>query len=200
MRLPRLLRPSLAGCYERAGRAAAYRGCHRDSVERGDFRAYVLGAVTMTTTREERRARNRIAHAMRRDATNADYRQAREDGAPIGWRAIWETYASLTNDEIMVALAPAAVTVPAAVKVRRARKAPAHIAALSAEYRLVREAWEAGLADAMRGARANGRPARGEKYIDEERDYRDANPAPVWSAWLKDMGARSVAAHDAAGA
>ena len=47
---------------------------------------------------------------------------------------------------------------------------------------------------AMAGGRRNGRPARGELYTDEERDYRDAHPAPVWRDFLARQNASSAAA------
>lgn len=145
-----------------------------------------------TMTRAERKAGNKAAHAMRRVATDTDYRQAKQAGESITWREVWDTYASMSNAAVMVELAPAVVTVTAVAKVRRSRKAPAHIAAMSAEYRLVKAAWDQGLEAAMCGGRIGGKPARGEKYTDEERDYRAAHPAPVWAEWLKDMSARSL--------
>lgn len=36
--------------------------------------------------------------------------------------------------------------------------------------------------------------AGGELYTDEERDYRDAHPAPVWREFLARQNASSVAA------
>lgn len=149
-------------------------------------------------TRAERKAHNRRVHAIRRMCTDADYK-SRPDGDATTWRAIWDTYAGMA-DELVLTLehtaptAPAAKVTPAARAAKPKRTAPAHIAALSAEYRLAREAWEAGLEEAMAGGRRNGRPARGEKYTDEERDYRDAHPAPVWRDFLARQNASSAAA------
>lgn len=138
-------------------------------------------------TRAERKAANKRAHAIRRELTDADYRQSKRDGHELTWRAVWDTYAGVPADVILSQYAtltePVAVVKPSRVK----RPAPAHIQALSAEYRLARESWERGLADAIAGGRstaAGGKPARGERWTDEERDYRAAHPAPVWRDFL----------------
>lgn len=154
-------------------------------------------------TRAERSARNKRVHAIRRALTDADYREARAAGTSISWRAVWDTYASLDADAILAlegeAAKPAAK--PAApAKPRRKRAAPAHVAAASAEYRLAREVWERGLEEAMRGARPDGKPARGEdrRYTDEERDYRAAHPAPVFKTFMQEAAARCRADRDEA--
>lgn len=147
-------------------------------------------------TRAERKAHNRRVHAIRRMCTDADYK-SRPDGDATTWRAIWDTYAGMA-DELVLTLedtaptAPAAKVTPAARAAKPKRQAPAHIAALSAEYRLAREAWQAGLDAAIAGGRSRangGKPARGERWTDEERDYRAAHPAPVWRDFLANQRA-----------
>ncbi|GAA3510059.1 hypothetical protein GCM10022234_00300 [Aeromicrobium panaciterrae] len=152
-------------------------------------------------TRAERKARNKTAHAIRRALTDADYREAKTAGDALTWREVWETYAAIPVDTILrdyAAMAEPAPVKPERVKVKRS--APRHVQEVGEAYRLARETWEAGLADAMRGARANGKPARGEKYTDEERDYRAAHPAPVYRDFLtayyadqRDLQGREVA-------
>ncbi len=141
----------------------------------------------MVITRAERRAANKRAHAIRRELTDADYRQARRDGHALTWREVWDTYAGIPVAVILDQYASLAAPVVAVKAPRARRSAPAHIQALSAEYRLAREAWERGLDAAIAGGRSTadgGKPARGERYTDEERDYRAAHPAPVWREFL----------------
>lgn len=149
-----------------------------------------------TQTKAERSARNKRAHAIRRALTQADFRAAQADGATISWRQISDTYTAIPVDVILSDYAnapddpagPRAVEMPAKTK----RRAPAHIAALQIEYALARETWERGLEDAIAGGRsraAGGRPANGEAYPDEERDYRAAYPAPMWRDFLSQRSA-----------
>lgn len=135
-------------------------------------------------TRAERKAANKAAHAIRRQLTNEDYRQAKADGLAIAWRDVAAQYDGMPAADILASFGdvPAVVPVPAVPRAKRA--APAHVTAAKESFDLARFAWEAGLAEAMRGARANGKPARGEKYTDEERDYRDAHKAPVFKEFL----------------
>lgn len=68
------------------------------------------------------------------------------------------------------------------------RRAPAHVQRAVNAYRLALAAWERGLADAVAGGRTlaeGGRPARGERYPDEERDYRAAHPRPSYRDFLR---------------
>lgn len=142
-------------------------------------------------TRAERSARNKLAHAIRRAMTDQDARQARADGLALAWREIADTYADMSTDDVLAAFGdvldtPATVEV-APVPAPAKRSAPAHIQAAQVEYRLAREAWETGLAEALAGGRSRregGKPARGETYPDEERDYRANHPAPVWKDFL----------------
>ena len=141
-------------------------------------------------TRIERKAANKQAHAIRRSCTDTDYRQAKQAGQSITWRQVWDTYASIDTATVIASLDVAPVKVKPAVK----RKASGRVTAIASEYRLARESWEAGLAVAMAGGRTlaeGGKPARGEKYPDEERDYRAANPAPVYRDFLKQAGRES---------
>lgn len=145
------------------------------------------------STRAARRELNRQAHAVRRELTNRDHREARERGDEITWRAIWETYAAIPAADVMRDLAPllaATAAAPApAVAVKRARRGlPPHLRELHDRYTEARAVWAAGLEEAMAGARRDGRPANGERYTDEERDYRAAHPAPVWREWLEQYG------------
>jgi hypothetical protein len=142
-------------------------------------------------TRAERKAANKRAHAIRRELTDADYRQAKRDGHELTWREVWDTYAGISPAVILSDYAtltePVATVEPVARASKGKRPAPAHIQALSAEYRLAREAWQAGLDAAIAGGRSRangGKPARGERWTDEERDYRAAHPAPVWRDFL----------------
>lgn len=145
-------------------------------------------------TRAERSARNKAAHAARRRMTDADYATARADGLELSWRQIWDTYAGMDVDTVLELEGTPAAPAPVLEPVKAKRAAPAHIVAAQAEFALAREVWQAGLDAAIAGGRstaAGGRPARGERYTDEERDYRDANPAPVWRAVLEDMRGRN---------
>lgn len=144
-------------------------------------------------TRAERSARNKRAHAIRRHMTDEDRRTAVADGLELTWRAISDTYAAMSTDEVLSAFGDLELTdTPATVAdvlepVKAKRRAPAHIAAASETYHLARAAWEAGLEEALAGGSslaAGGRPARGESYPDEERDYRAAHPAPVFKDYL----------------
>ena len=149
--------------------------------------------TTATMTRIERKARNKQAHAIRRSCTDTDYRQAKQAGQSITWREVWDTYASIDAATVIASLDVAPVKVKPAVK----RKSSRRDSAVTIEYRLARESWEAGLAVAMAGGRSlaqGGKPARGEKFPDEERDYRAANPAPVYRDFLKATRRERVAA------
>jgi hypothetical protein len=143
-------------------------------------------------TRAERKALNKRAHAIRRELTNADYRQAKDRGDGIAWRDIAAVYDAIPAvDVIAMADELARDTAPSAPAVKRS--APAHIVRASQSYALALAAWENGLADALRGGRTRangGRPARGESYPDEERDYREAHPKP---SWLDHVRAESAA-------
>lgn len=156
-------------------------------------------------SRSERRARNRRAHAIRRAYTEADYRAAREAGQALTWRQVWDTYAAMSTADVLalevetaapVAAVPA-VPVTGSSKPSK-RRAPAHVQEAAEAYRLARQAWEVGLSEALRGANPDGRPARGERYTDEERDYRDAHPAPTYREFLTDAAAARRAAREAA--
>jgi hypothetical protein len=142
-------------------------------------------------TRAERSARNKAAHAIRRRMTDEDARRAKVEGLSIAWREIADTYAAMSTDDVLAAFGDAdetPATVELAPKVKR--HAPAHIQAAQVEYRLARETWQAGLDAAVAGGRTRahgGKPARGERYTDEERDYRASNPAPVWKDFLVSM-------------
>lgn len=141
-------------------------------------------------SKAERRERNKRAHAIRRAFTDADYRQAKADGLTITWRQIADTYSAMSTDDVLALDLPGS-TAPEVIEAaapRRKRQAPAHVREASETYRLARAAWEEGLAEALRGARPDGKPARGEKYTDEERDYRDAHPAPVWADFMRQQG------------
>ena len=141
-------------------------------------------------TRAERKAHNKRVHAIRRMCTDADYK-SRPDGDTTTWRAIWDTYAAM-DDAAVLTLDGSSPVAPIARASKPKRKAPAHIQALSAEYRLAREAWQAGLDAAIAGGRSRangGKPARGERWTDEERDYRAAHPAPVWRDFLANQRA-----------
>ena len=146
-------------------------------------------------TRADRKAANKAAHAIRRTCTELDYREAKQAGHSITWRAVWDTYAAIGTDDVISTLgAPA----PVKVAVKPKRKAPAHVERVAAEYRLAREAWESGLEAAMAGGSRDGKPARGEKYTDEERDYREAYPAPVLKDFMRQAGLESRGMVDAA--
>lgn len=153
--------------------------------------------------RAERRDLNRRAHAIRRELTDRDYREARERGESLTWRDVWETYASIPAATVVAELepllSPAVAPVAAAKRARRGRMAP-ELAELLERYREARAVWEAGLDEAMAGGRRDGRPASGERYTDEERDYRDAHPAPVWREWLEQYGRERRGMAEAAGA
>ena len=163
-------------------------------------------------TRAERSARNKRAHAIRRMLTDADRAQARAEGLELAWREISDAYATMDTDTVLATFGhmlegPAKPPVvdeltPAKVVTRR-RSAPAHIARAQETFALARTAWETGLESALAGARSTaegGRPARGETYVDEERDYRDSNPAPVFKTFLQAEYAAMRAATDEMGA
>lgn len=143
-------------------------------------------------SRAERRALNQRAHAIRRELTDRDYMEARERGDAITWREVWETYAAVPAATVVAELAgllePAPVAPVAVAPARKRGGLPPALAELHARYSEARAVWEAGLDEAMAGARRDGKPARGETYIDEERDYRAAHPAPVWREWLQQYG------------
>ena len=151
--------------------------------------------TTATMTRADRKAANKAAHAIRRSCTEVDYREAKSAGHSITWRAVWDTYAAIDAVTVISTLGT-----PAPVKVapKPKRKAPAHVERVAVEYRLAREAWESGLEAAMAGGSRKGKPARGEKYTDEERDYRAAYPAPVYRDFLKQAGREARGMVDAA--
>lgn len=147
-------------------------------------------------TRAERRALNRRAHAIRRGIIAEEWQRARDRGERVTYRDIAVDLEGMTATELVSAFgqeSPGDVDTAAPVK---KRTAPAHIQRLSEEYRLARAAWEDGLAEALAGARPDGKPARGEdpRYTDEERDYRAAHPAPVWKDFLKSTRRTDVAA------
>ncbi len=134
-------------------------------------------------TKAERSARNKAAHAIRRAMIDADYRQAKADGQTITWRAIAATYDAIPADVVLTMAETTPATVTPTPK-RGRRTAPPHVARARDAHRLAMEAWTAGLETALRGARRDGRPARGEKYTDEERDYRAAHPCPQYRDFL----------------
>jgi hypothetical protein len=134
-------------------------------------------------TKAERSARNKAAHAIRRAMADADYRQAKADGQPIAWRDIAATYDAISADAIL-AMTETTTTPATPAPVRRKRSAPAHVARARDAHRLAMEAWTAGLEDAIGGGHRDGRPARGEKYTDEERDYRAKRPCPLYRDFL----------------
>lgn len=146
-------------------------------------------------TRAERRAVNRAAHAIRRELTNADYRDARERGDDIRWRDIAAVYDAMPAADVLTVFGTRQdddTPDPGSSPAPRKRTAPAHIVAASAEYALALEAWRAGLEAAVAGGRTRengGRPARGEAYPDEERDYMDAHPKPVWRDFVRETAA-----------
>lgn len=133
-------------------------------------------------TKSERSARNKAAHAIRRAMADADYRQAKQEGRPITWREIATTYDAIPADIVLTMGLPATDTDPRPAKSRR--DAPPHVARARDAHALAMESWSAGLADALRGARRNGKPARGERWTDEERDYRAKNPCPTFREFL----------------
>lgn len=135
-------------------------------------------------TKSERSARNKAAHAIRRAMVDADYRQAKADGQPITWREIAATYDTLPVDAVLTMGLPEAAPAPAPVKPRGKRPAPAHVARARDAHRLAMAAWTDGLEAAMSGGRRGGKPARGEKHTDEERDYRAARPCPLYRDFL----------------
>ncbi len=150
-------------------------------------------------SREERRGRNKRPHALRRAMTEADVRQARAAGQPLTWRQVWDVYAAMSVDDVLALDAEHAESAGPQLKSTTGRRqAPPHVQAATEAYRLARAAWEGGLAEALAGANPDGRPARGERYIDEERDYRDAHPAPVFRDFLADVNASQREARAAA--
>jgi hypothetical protein len=145
-------------------------------------------------TRAERSARNKLAHAIRRRMTDEDARRAKVEGLSIAWREIADTYSAMSTDDVLAAFGDDVTPVAESPAVQLApkvkRSAPPHIVTAQTEYRLARESWQAGLDEAVAGGRTRangGKPARGERYTDEERDYRDAHPAPVWKDFLRAM-------------
>lgn len=133
-------------------------------------------------TKSERSARNKAAHAIRRAMADADYRQAKADGATIAWRDIAATYDAIPVDTILTM--SETTTEPTPVKPRGKRPAPAHVARARDAHRLAMEAWTTGLEEALSGARRDGKPARGETMTDEERDYRARRPCPQYREFL----------------
>lgn len=137
-------------------------------------------------TKAERSARNKAAHAIRRAMIDADYRQAKAEGTPLTWREIAAVYDAMPTESVLALGLPAPVD--AAPRAPRGnRNAPAHVTRAQQSFSEARTAWEAGLETALRGARSTaegGKPARGETYTDEERDYRAAHPAPVFRDYL----------------
>ena len=151
--------------------------------------------TTATMTRTERKARNRQAHAIRRSCTDTDYRQAKQAGQSITWRQVWDTYASIDTATVIASLSTPVA--PVKVKPAAKRKSSRRDSAVTIEYRLARESWEAGLAVAMAGGRSlaqGGKPARGEKFPDEERDYRAAHPTPMLKNFMRASRREEVAA------
>ena len=157
--------------------------------------------------RAERSARNKRAHAIRRMLTDQDRAQARAEGLELAWREIADTYATMDTDTVLATfghmLEHTAPVTPAVelepVKVTRRRSAPAHVTRAKEVFDLARMAWESQLETAVAGGRTTadgGRPARGEKYTDEERDFRDSNPAPVFKDFLAAEYAAMRAATD----
>lgn len=142
-------------------------------------------------TRAARRELNKRAHAVRRELTERDYREARERGDAVTWREIWETYAGVPASTVMADLAPLLAPVKAPPVKRSRRGLPPVLRELHDRYTEARNVWEAGLSEALAGARRDGKPANGERYTDEERDYRAAHPAPVWREWLEQYGRES---------
>ena len=83
---------------------------------------------------------------------------------------------------------------PVKVKPAAKRKSSRRDSAMTIEYRLARETWQSGLDVAMAGGRTlsqGGKPARGEKYPDEERDYRASNPTPMLGDFMQQAGRES---------
>jgi hypothetical protein len=122
--------------------------------------------------------------------TNADYRQAKADGATVAWRDIAAVYDAIAaadviamQDELQRPAEPVA------------RRAPAHMVRASGEYALALETWQAGLSAAVAGGRTvehGGRPARGETFTDEETAYRASNPKPVWLDYVRAESAANL--------
>lgn len=137
-------------------------------------------------TKAERSARNKAAHAIRRAMTDADYRQAKTEGATITWREVAAVYDTMPTESVLALGLPAPVDATPRAP-RGKRNAPAHVQRAQEAFALARLSWEAGLESAMRGAHTladGGTPANGETYPDEERDYRAAHPAPVFRDYL----------------
>lgn len=141
--------------------------------------------------RAERREVNQRAHAIRREFTDRDHAELRQAGASVSWGAVWATYAGMSNADVLrlVVAAPVAPVAEVAPVGRKRRTAPPHVTEARRMFSEAREVWEAGLEEAMAGGRRDGRPARGEKYTDEERDYRDENPAPLFRDFLAAVNA-----------
>lgn len=154
-------------------------------------------------TRAERRSRNRAAHAVRRELALKDWREARERGDGVTFGQVWEVYAGTPVDVVLATLAPALAPVPVepvAVPetAPRRRQAPGHVREAKRLFDEANAAWLAGLEVAMAGGRRDGRPARGERWTDEERDYRAAHRAPQYAEILSQVCAeRRGLAHEA---
>lgn len=150
---------------------------------------------------------NRRAHAIRRAMVEADWREAKAAGHELRWRDIAAVYDAMPAAAVLEleapAVAPAARSSRSKAPGKPKRKAPAHVQRAAESFRLARAAWELGLEAAVAGGRtleAGGRPARGESYPDEERDYREANPAPVYREYLEAEYAAMRADDEAAAA
>lgn len=143
-------------------------------------------------TRAERRELNRRAHAIRRAIVREEWQRARAHGARARYRDLEADLETMTPAELVAAFgeddpAPVTTTEPTPTRKPRRGGTPAHIVRAREAYLPARAAWEQGLADAVAGGSTRaegGRPARGETYPDEERDYRAAHPAPVFRDFL----------------
>lgn len=142
-------------------------------------------------TRQERRAINKRAHAIRRTMIDADYREFKAAGSDIRWRDVAAQYDAMSAADVLAEFDTGQGQDDAPVlKVKG--PAPEHIRRASTEYQLALTAWETGLADAVAGGRTRaegGRPARGEDWPDEERDYRAEHPRPVWGDYVTQTAA-----------
>jgi hypothetical protein len=133
-------------------------------------------------TKAERSTRNKAAHAIRRAMIDADYRQAKAEGRELTWRQVAATYDALPTEAVLKMAEPAPTPTPTPTPTKR--PAPPHVARARDAHRLAMEAWTVGLEAAMRGAHRDGKPARGERFTDEERDYRAAHPCPTFREFL----------------
>lgn len=149
--------------------------------------------------RAERREVNKRAHAIRREFTDRDHADLKAAGAVTTWGEVWATYAGMSNADVLrlVVAAPVAPVVDVAPVGRKRRTAPPHVVEARRMFSEAREVWEAGLEEAMAGGRRDGRPARGERYTDEERVYRASHPAPVFRDFLAAVNADRRALREA---